>query len=578
ILGVLQDWLEAGPAGPPLVIVTRGAVAAGPGEAVTDLPGAAVWGLVRAAQAEHPGRFLLADLPPEGGPASPGGGPPTGGPAGSDAERAALASLVAARGEPQVAIRRGQVLVPRLRPAAGELPVPDGDQWRLVVARKGTPEGLELAVGRSVGGRSVASQSVGRQEARVAVRAAGLNFRDVLVTLGMYPGEDLTLGGEVAGLVSGVGEAVRGLAPGDRVMGLLPGAMGPTGVIDARLLAPVPSGWSLVQAAGVPVAFLTAYYALVVLAGVRPGERVLVHAGTGGVGMAAIQLARHLGAEVFATASPGKWDVLRRQGIADDHIASSRTLEFGELFTLAAGGRGVDVVLNSLAGEFTDVSLGLLAPGGRFIEIGKTDIRDPARVAAAFVRVKYEAFDLMEVGPDRIAGMWAGLSELFGRGELRPLPVTTWDLRRAPEAFGHVSQARHTGKVVFTLPRPSLAGGSSLAGKTVLVTGGTGAVGGLVAEHLAGTHRAGEMVLASRRGPQAEGAAGLAARLAASGARVRVVACDLAARGEVAGLLAGTGPLAGVMHCAGVTDDATVGSLDAGRIGKVLGPKAVGAW
>jgi polyketide synthase 7 len=168
--------------------------------------------------------------------------------------------------------------------------------------------------------------------------------------------------------------------------------------------------------------------------------------------------------------------------------------------------------------------------------------------------------------------MWAELGALFARGALSPLPVTTWDLRCAPGAFRYVSQARHTGKVVFTLPPPELAEG------TVLVTGGTGTVGGLVAGHLVRAHQAGKVILASRRGPGAAGAAGLAARLAGLGAQVRVAACDLAVRHQVAGLLAGTGPLAGVVHCAGVTEDATVGSLDAGGIARVLAPKAAGAW
>ena len=152
---------------------------------------------------------------------------------------------------------------------------------------------------------------------------------------------------------------------------------------DARLLAPVPAGWSLAQAAAAPVVFLTAYYALVDLAGLRPGESVLVHAAAGGVGMAAVQLARYLGARVFGTASPGKWAAVTALGVAEGCLASSRTVEFEPVFLAATGGRGVDVVLDSLAGEFVDASLRLTAAGGRFVEMGKTDIRDAAQVAAA---------------------------------------------------------------------------------------------------------------------------------------------------------------------------------------------------
>ena len=166
---------------------------------------------------------------------------------------------------------------------------------------------------------------------------------------------------------------------GDRVMGMF-GGFGPVAVADRCLLARLPEGWSFAEGASVPVAFLTAFYGLVDLAGLGAGERVLVHAGAGGVGMAAVQLARYLGAEVFATASPGKWEALRALGLDDAHIASSRSLEFRERFLEVTGGRGVQVVLDSLAGEFVDASLDLLVEGGRFVEMGKTDVRDPGEV------------------------------------------------------------------------------------------------------------------------------------------------------------------------------------------------------
>ena len=216
---------------------------------------------------------------------------------------------------------------------------------------------------------------------RVAVRAAGLNFRDTLIALGMYP-DRARLGSEGCGVVTEVGPGVVRPAPGDRVMGTLDTPFAPLSVADARLLAPVPDGWSDVQGASATVAFLTAYYGLLDLGGLRAGQRVLIHAGAGGVGSAAVRLARHLGAEVYATASRPKWDALRAAGLDDAHIADSRTLEFRDTFLAATDGRGMDVVLNCLAGEFTDASLELLPHGGRFVEMGKTDLRDPRRVAA----------------------------------------------------------------------------------------------------------------------------------------------------------------------------------------------------
>ncbi len=292
----------------------------------------------------------------------------------------------------------------RLTPASPRpvLELPAGP-WRLTAGGAGTLddvvvqpcERMELAAG----------------QVRVAPAAVGVNFRDVLVALGMYPGGG-QLGAEGAGVVVEVGPGVEGLAVGDAVMGLV-GVVGSEAVVDARLVTAVPAGWSLVAAAGVPVVFLTAFYGLSVLAGVEAGQRVLVHAATGGVGMAAVQLARHWGLEVFATASRGKWDTLRTMGFDEDHIADSRTLEFESKFLAVTGGAGVDVVLNSLAGDFTDASLRLLVGGGRFIEMGKTDLRDPGSVAAQHPGVGYRAFDLMEAGPDNIAEMFADLMRLF---------------------------------------------------------------------------------------------------------------------------------------------------------------------
>lgn len=243
-------------------------------------------------------------------------------------------------------------------------------------------------------------------QVRVAVAAVGVNFRDVVAALGMYPGQAPPLGAEGAGVVLETGPEVTDLAVGDAVMGFLGGA-GPLAVVDQQLVTRVPQGWSFAQAAAVPVVFLTAWYGLADLAEIKAGESVLIHAGTGGVGMAAVQLARQWGVEVFVTASRGKWDTLRAMGFDDDHIGDSRTCEFEEKFLAVTEGRGVDVVLDSLAGEFVDASLRLLVRGGRFLEMGKTDIRDAQEIAANYPGVQYRAFDLSEAGPARMQEMLA---------------------------------------------------------------------------------------------------------------------------------------------------------------------------
>ncbi|WP_050506488.1 SDR family NAD(P)-dependent oxidoreductase [Streptomyces rimosus] len=551
-LGVLQDWLGREESGATrLVFVTRGAVSADEGEAVRDVAASAVWGLVRSAQTENPGRIALLDLEDGCDP------------------KDVLAELpgLLATDDAQFVVRDGAVRVARLASlsgSAGLLP-PADVPWRLDSAAKGSLDNLVLAPCPDI----LAPLTEG--QVRIQVQAAGVNFRDVLNALGMYPGEAGLLGAEAAGVVTGTGPGVHGLRPGDRVMGMVFGGYGPVGVTDQRLLTRTPEDWAPEQAASVPLVFLTALYALKDLAGLRPGQSILVHAGAGGVGMAAIQLARHFGAEVFATASEGKWDTLRELGVADDHIASSRTTDFEERFRAVTGGRGVDVVLNALAGEFVDASLRLTAPGGHFLEMGKTDIREPGSAAP----VHYKAFDLADAGPDRVQGMLTELLELFGAGTIRPLPVVTWDVRRAPEAFRYMSRAQHVGKIVLTLPRAWDPDG------TVLITGGTGGLGGELARHLVAERGVRHLMLASRSGPDAPGAEGLRAELAAQGAEVTIVAGDVADREAATGIVASVPaahPLTAVIHTAGVLDDGVVASLTPERMAAVLRPKADAAW
>ncbi|MGW1958623.1 acyltransferase domain-containing protein, partial [Streptomyces sp. NPDC001920] len=456
ILDVVRPWLaDERFSSTHLLVATRRAVAIHAGEGVLDIAASAVRGFVRVAQSENPDRITLVDLDDD------------------TAVSADLVSVVRGAREPELALRAGVCHVPRLAHAyaAPPLRIPDRHDWRLEASGRATLETLAVI------DNPVARQPLADGEVRISVRAAGVNFRDVLVALAMVPGQE-TIGSEAAGVVTEVGPGVTGVVVGDRVMGLFEGSLSPVAVTDHRLVVPVPAGWSDAQAASAPVAFLTAYYGLKELVGLRPGQRVLVHAATGGVGLAALQLAGHLGAEVFTTASPAKQHVLRARGFDDDHIANSRTLDFEKQFLSVTGGLGVDVVLNSLAQEFVDASLRLVAPGGHFLEMGKTDIRDAVAVGETHPGVRYQAYNLDQEGPDCVRRMLGELAELFERGVLEPLPTTSWDMRHAPEAFRHLSQARHIGKVALTVPRSLDPEG------TVLITGGTGTLGSLIARHL----------------------------------------------------------------------------------------------
>nr|BAO20201.1 putative type I polyketide synthase [Sphaerisporangium sp. SANK 60911] len=564
-LSLVQEWLADDRwADSRLVVVTQGAVRAND-DTVVSRPGhAAVRGLLRSAQSENPGRIVLLDLEPEGAP-----------PRAEEPENlVSLLTAAASGSEPQLAVRRGALLVARLTPppARNAGPRPDGaGAWRLEASRSGGTDDLTLDSLTAARNPS-AERPLEAGEVRVEVRASGVNFRDVLIALGMYP-DEARIGSEAAGVVREVGSGVTEFAPGDRVTGLFPGryegAIANVAITDRRYLTRYPAEWTFAQAASVPAAFLTAWYALVDLADVQAGESVLVHAATGGVGQATLQLARHLGLEPYATAAPHKWSVLRSLGLDDAHIGSSRSLEFEERFRETARGRGVDVVVNSLTREYIDASLRLLRDGGRFVEMGKLDLRDPASLGT----IRYRSFDLIDAGPDHIHDMFGRLMPLFESGALAPLPLRAWDLHEVHDAFRHMREARHIGKVVISIrPAPDPDG-------TVLITGGTGSLGGLVARHLVTRHGVRHLRLLSRRGPDAAGE--LVAELTALGATVTVAACDVTDRQSLAAQLAAIPPghpLTAVVHAAGVLDDGIVTELTPERLDRVLRPKATAAF
>lgn len=551
VLQMLQMLLaEARLSKTSLIWLTRGAIATNPNDRGLDLARSSLWGLIRSARSENPDRALqLVDID-----------------ALSD-----LAATFAATHEPELVWRYGTAFAPRLQRVtenADSLKQPHVPNVQLHLPARGSLSDLEIIEAAD------AVAPLQRGQVRIAVRAAGVNFRDALNALGMVPAP--WLGFELAGDVIEVGPEVAHISVGDRVMGLGQATFGTISIADALLVTRIPRHLSYVEAATIPLVFLTAFYALQDLGGIQSGERLLIHAAAGGVGMAAIQLARHWGVEVFGTASPGKWDMLRVMGLDSQHIANSRDLGFEKAFLNRTNGAGMDVVLNALAREFVDASLRLLPRGGRFLEMGKTDIRDAEDVAKTCRGVRYRAFDLMDAGAERIQSMLEQLCRLFEEKRLSPLPLSVYDMRQAHVAFKHLANGRNVGKLVLQPSRSLDTNGTSL------ITGGTGELGQSLAKHLVRKHGVKHLVLTSRQGANAKGADSLVSALKDAGAdTVVIAACDVANSAEVAALIHAIPedrPLRAVFHLAGVLDDGLVTALTDERLAHALRPKVAGAW
>ena len=414
-------------------------------------------------------------------------------------------------------------------------------------------------------------------EVRVAVEAAGLNFWDIFRGMGLFT-EGL-FGEELVGRVVETGAAVTGVSVGERVVGLGDGTFGAEAVTREALVTPAPANLSATALATVPSVFVSAALAFEA-ADLKPGERVLIHAGAGGLGLAAIELAHAAGAEVIATASAPKRPFLR--GIGVRHVFDSRTTEFGRKVLDATDGAGVDVIVNSLTGEgFIEASLSCLNQGGRFVEMARRDIWTAKEMAAARPDVGYSVIELDVLKRDEPERAGAILKRLINRmaaGEIKPLVHCRWPLAEAGDAMACMQAARHIGKIVLTLP--PLADGRLRADRTYLVTGGLGGIGCVVAEWLA-DHGAGVIVLNGRRNPDT--AAEEAIRtLRDRGIRVEVELADVTDPAAVDAMLArmdaSLPPLGGVIHSVGVLSDGALSNQNWERFEQVLWPKIIGGW
>jgi acyl transferase domain-containing protein/NAD(P)-dependent dehydrogenase (short-subunit alcohol dehydrogenase family)/acyl carrier protein len=427
----------------------------------------------------------------------------------------------------------------------------------------------------------------------IAIEASGINFRDVLKVLDLYPldrSEWRWLGDECAGRIVAVGAGVRGFNVGDPVVAIAPGCIASDVLADVRLVVPRPLTLSPELSAGVPIAFLTAWYSLIECGRLQAGETVLIHAAAGGVGQAAVQIARWLGARVIATASADKQSVVAELGA--EAVFSSRDLSFAEGTRSVAPG-GVDLVLNSLAGEALIHSVELLKPFGRFVELGKRDIFANRTIDLRALRDNraFSTVDLalwLRKSPEAAGECLRRILHLLEQGQLQPVRTRVLPIRSAVEGFRAIAQGHHLGKLVLrvdadcaptqvTAPQRSVVRSDS----TYLITGGTSGVGLLIA-HVLANAGARHLVLVSRRGRVADSDTDVLDGIRALGAAVHLRACDLGDVDETKAMLAGIRrelpPLRGVVHGAMLLDDVSVMGLDAARLDHVLRPKTWGAW
>lgn len=535
-----------------LVLLTIGAQAVEPGDPCDPAQVTAL-GLARTIEVERPQMPILRlDLDPW----SP-----------APAAQAAEAFRVLAGAESEAATRHGAIFVQRFA-APGPL-------HRLDIARR---EVLRIETRGDLDNLRLVSErrrAPGCGEVEIEVRAAGLNFRDVLNALGMYSGDAKSLGSEVAGIVVAVGEGVSNLSVGDQVLAFARDSIATHALAPASLTVRLPASLDFADAVTIPNTYLTAGLSFSVAGGLKPGMRVLIHAAAGGVGLAALRLAKVAGAEIFATAgSPAKRDFVISEGATQ--VFDSRKATFANAILKETG--GVDIVVNSLTGDFIPESFRALRPGGTFIEIGKAEILSEGRAVGIRSDVQYRVIDLGEEisrDAEKVGLALAARLDDVVSGRTPSLPVQAFSMHDASAAFRYMANARHTGKIVL-LPKRVPAMRTDGA---YLVTGGLGGLGLATARWLA-ARGAGEIVLTARRAPTEEQKAAVDALPTSS--LVRIVRCDLskveAVKALINELLNAKHALRGIFHAAGVLDDATLERQDEARYDNVTASKSAAAW
>jgi NADPH:quinone reductase-like Zn-dependent oxidoreductase/NAD(P)-dependent dehydrogenase (short-subunit alcohol dehydrogenase family)/acyl carrier protein len=472
--------------------------------------------------------------------------------------------------DPTVAFRGGIRYVARLVPYVPQ----SAELRRLAIATPGRLDDLKF--------EPMTRKEPEPHEIEIEVRTSGLNFRDVLNALGMFGVSSPRFGAECAGMVARVGSAVRDFKPGQNVVAFAPYSLQSYISVPEAYVAHLPKGMTFAEGATLPVAFLTAHYGLSRLACLSSGQRILIHAAAGGLGLAAVQLAKAVGAEIFATAgSEVKRDFLRNLGIR--HVFDSRSLAFRSELLEATHGAGVDVVLNSLSDDFIRAGMEVVSRDGCFLEVGKRGIWTQQQVAAFRSDIRYFAFDLGDVAaknPDSLQVMLRELMPQFEAGKLRPLRTTLYSMDDAVQAFRVMAQAAHVGKIVLAHGRMKRKEDirEIVSNGSVLITGGLGALGGTLARGLA-EMGARSLVLASRHAKEDHP---VVLDLRARGVDVVVEQVNVVSSEQMGELLkrirSTRAPLTAIFHTAGVVQDAVLGREDWPSYTDATEAKLEGAW
>jgi len=547
LLTLVQETVAKPAPWPALTLVTQGAE--------SQPEQGALWGLSRTIELEYPElKCRRIDLDPAMSP---------------EEQESLLEREITSGSRGGVRFRNGRRFVARLQRVLS-----------LTALRKSSAESHELKMD---GGEEHRLQLVSSErsqpkagEIEIRVQAAGLNFIDSLDVAGMLPFERGWLGVECAGQVVSVGQEVADFKLGDQVMALAPRSFRDYLTLPAMMATRWPEGITNAEAAAtLPVNGLTAMRALQEATQLKKGERILIHAGSGGTGMAAIQLAKSLGAKVYATASRPKWAAVECLGV--EAVFDSRTLDFADQIKAATGGEGVEVVLNSLSGEYIEKGLSLLTPQGRFIELGKRGVWSESEVTAFRSDVLYRVVDLFSESETRLKGDGAGKygDQLFeGFFKMNALPCTAFPLTQAERAVQYFQRARHIGKVVLSLDEESFP---LRAGSSYLITGGAGGLGIETAKWML-AQGAEEIHLISRRIPEDHDEE---LEAAIEGGKIIFSSADVSDRDQLARVVAQAqmkNPLRGVIHAAGVLQDGMISDLTWDEMETVLRPKAYGAW